>query len=112
MYASGLGLEEVGRFEDHDGFDGVMVGGGGLGYHLEFTSRRGHEAGGSASDEHLLVFYEPDREACEARWRAMESAGFVRVASANPYWEVRGRTYEDAEGYRVVIQNASWSSGS
>ena len=26
MYARGLGFELLGRFEDHDGFDGVMLG--------------------------------------------------------------------------------------
>ena len=26
MYCRGLGLQEIGRFENHDGFDGVMLG--------------------------------------------------------------------------------------
>ena len=28
----------------------------------------------------------------------------------NPYWETRGRTYEDPDGYRVVLQQAEWSN--
>ena len=27
----------------------------------------------------------------------------------NPYWDRSGRTFEDPDGYRVVIQRASWS---
>jgi hypothetical protein len=38
------------------------------------------------------------------------NAGFRRVAPFNPYWEVRGRTYEDADGYRIVLQQAEWSN--
>jgi hypothetical protein len=36
----------------------------------------------------------------------MTEAGFRQVASFNPYWDRRGRTYEDHDGYRVVLQNA------
>ena len=40
----------------------------------------------------------------------MLAAGFRRVGSINPYWETRGRTFEDLDGYRIVLQNAAWSS--
>jgi hypothetical protein len=39
----------------------------------------------------------------------MLSAGFNRVASFNPYWNLRGQTFEDPDGYRIVMQNAEWS---
>jgi hypothetical protein len=38
----------------------------------------------------------------------MVSAGFDEVAPFNPYWQRLGRTFEDHDGYRVVIQNAEW----
>ena len=38
----------------------------------------------------------------------MLAAGFRSVSSANPYWDVRGRTFEDLDGYRVVLQNSAW----
>ncbi|HET9596392.1 MAG TPA: hypothetical protein VFP65_12460 [Anaeromyxobacteraceae bacterium] len=37
MYCAGLELRVLGRFEDHDGFDGVMLGTPGVPVHLEFT---------------------------------------------------------------------------
>jgi len=37
----------------------------------------------------------------------MRRAGFVEVAS-NPHWERAGRTFEDLDGYRVVLQRAAW----
>jgi hypothetical protein len=39
----------------------------------------------------------------------MIAAGFSPVAAFNPYWDTRGRTFEDDDGYRVVLQNAEWS---
>ena len=41
----------------------------------------------------------------------MEEAGYVAVPSLNPYWDRRGRTFEDPDSYRVVLQNAAWPSG-
>ena len=45
FYRDGLGLEVLSSFENHNGFDGVMLGRKGTPYHLEFTHRRGHKVG-------------------------------------------------------------------
>ncbi len=108
MYCEGIGFEVLGDFADHEGFDGAMIGHPEAGYHLEFTHERGATAGGSPSAEHLLVFYEPDEAAWEAACQRMVKAGFAVVPAHNPYWDVRGRTFEDADGYRVVLQRSSW----
>ena len=42
FYTEGVGLTVLGSFEDHEGFDGVMLGLAGAPYHLEFTRKRGH----------------------------------------------------------------------
>lgn len=39
----------------------------------------------------------------------MISAGFQEVSSYNPYWDLQGRTFEDIDGYRVVLRNATWT---
>ena len=110
MYRRGLGLGVVGSFEDHEGFDGVMLGLAGSGYHFEFTRHRTHPVTPAPTAEDLAVFYVP----AEAEWQAacarMLAAGFSLVASFNPYWDARGRTYEDPDGYRVVLQRAGWSN--
>ena len=49
FYGDGLGLEILYRFEDHDGFDGVMLGHAGAPYHFEFTKAHGHAAGRAPS---------------------------------------------------------------
>jgi catechol 2,3-dioxygenase-like lactoylglutathione lyase family enzyme len=110
VYRRGLGLARLGHFVDHDGFDGVMLGELGGTYHFEFTYCRTHPVDPTPTPEDLLVFYVPDREEWSRRCAAMLAAGFTRVASLNPYWEKDGRTFEDHDGYRVVVECASWVS--
>jgi catechol 2,3-dioxygenase-like lactoylglutathione lyase family enzyme len=111
MYCRGLGLHVVDRFENHEGFDGVMLGVAGRDYHFEFTHSRKHPVRPAPTVEDLAVFYFPS----EPHWRTacarMLAAGFTQVAAFNPYWERRGRTFEDHDGYRVVLQQESWRNG-
>lgn len=107
MYCAAFALSVLGSFQDHEGFDGVMLGRPGSGYHLEFTYCRHHPVTPTPTEEDLLVFYLPDtgewQTACD---RAVVS-GFRCVPSLNPYWDTVGRTFADRDGYRIVLQNAS-----
>jgi catechol 2,3-dioxygenase-like lactoylglutathione lyase family enzyme len=109
FYTEGLGLTVLGSFEDHDGFDGVILGLAGAPYHLEFTRKRGHIAGRAPTEDNLLVFYFPEKHSWQAAVNQMSAAGYESVPSYNPYWDRVGLTYEDPDGYRVVLQNAAWS---
>ena len=110
MYCRGLGLHVIGSFVDHDGFDGVMVGSPGAGYHFEFTRSRTRTVSPSPSVEDLLVLYIPDEREWLALCSSMQAAGFKQVGAFNPYWERAGRTYEDADGYRVVLEQTEHPS--
>lgn len=105
FYSKALGFKLFGRFKDHDGFDGIILSHEGAGYHLEFTRKHGHTAGSAPSRDHLLVFYVPGLEQWREAVARVESFGFSPVVPWNPYWTRHGRTYEDPDGYRVVIQN-------
>jgi catechol 2,3-dioxygenase-like lactoylglutathione lyase family enzyme len=110
MYCRGLGLRVVGSFEDHDGFDGVMLGVEGSSYHFEFTHCRSHPVTPSPTAEDLVILYIPVASEWQAACARMLAAGFKQVASFNPYWAAQGRTYEDMDGYRVVLQHGEWSN--
>ena len=110
MYCGALDLMVLIRFQDHEGFDGVMLGTAGMDYHFEFTHCRMHPVRPSPTDEDLLVFYIADREAWKSACDRLAAHGFVCVTSFNPYWDVSGRTYEDPDGYRIVLQNAEWTA--
>jgi catechol 2,3-dioxygenase-like lactoylglutathione lyase family enzyme len=108
FYCDGLGFEVLYRFEDHKGFDGVMLGHRDGAYHLEFTKKRGHTIAAVPAGDNLLVFYIPRLTEWRKATRRLESLGFKGVKAFNPYWEKRGKTFEDPDQYRVVLQNASW----
>lgn len=108
LYEQGLGLAVLYRFRDHDGFDGVMLGREGAPYHFEFTRAHGHAAGRAPTPDNLLVFYLPDADDWNAAVRRMQDAGFDPVPSFNPYWDRDGMTFEDPDGYRIVLQKAAW----
>jgi catechol 2,3-dioxygenase-like lactoylglutathione lyase family enzyme len=108
FYRDGLGFDVLYEFEGHDGFDGAMLGRKGAAYHLEFTRKAGHQAGRAPTEDHLLVFYLPDEAEWEAAVARLEEAGYGPVRAFNPYWDRDGRTFEDPDGYRVVLQNAGW----
>lgn len=110
MYIEGLGFKLLGSFEGHNGFDGTIIGHEHHLYHLEFTHHRGTAVGKAPTQDNLLVFYLPD----EAEWRdscqTMLDASFVETKSYNPYWDMVGKTFEDVDGYRVVLQNRAWTA--
>lgn len=110
FYQQGLGFELIGSFKDHEGFDGLMLGHAGWQYHLEFTSKRGHLVGRAPTKDNILVFYLPDPESWAAAIQQMINVGYSPVPSFNPYWDIKGKTFEDPDGYRVVLQNAAWSN--
>ena len=108
MYVEGLGWQVLGSFEDHAGFDGVMLGVAGAGHHLEFTCCRDHPVAPTPTIEDLLVLYIPQFDEWAAACARMLAAGFEPVAAFNPYWDARGRSYRDPDGYRTVLCHGAW----
>ncbi|MEM7784201.1 MAG: VOC family protein [Planctomycetota bacterium] len=108
FYRDGLKFDVLYEFTDHDGFDGVMLGCKGAAYHLEFTRKAGHKAGRAPTKDNLLVFYLPDKGVWELAVARMKDQGYEPVKAFNPYWDKRGRTFEDPDGYRIVLQQAAW----
>lgn len=109
FYCEGLGLARLAGFAAHHGFDGVMLGHPGAPYHLEFTREEGQTVAPAPTAEHLLVFYFPDAAAWQAAVARLEKAGYAAVPPHNPYWAVQGRTFQDPDGYHVVLQQAVWA---
>ncbi|MFN8509946.1 MAG: VOC family protein [Deinococcaceae bacterium] len=103
FYCEGLGFSILGTFEQHNGFDGLMVGHPDAPYHLEFTCEKGVQVGKAPTRDNLLVFYIPEIEVWEAATARMQRCGFDAVRSHNPYWDTWGQTFEDPDGYRIVL---------
>ncbi len=103
MYVEGLGFEVIGGFDGHGDFSGRMVGHPKHHYHLEFTTHIREKVGRAPSLENLLVFYIPNDSDYKNAINRISKSGFKKVKSFNPYWDGGAQTYEDLDGYRVVI---------
>jgi catechol 2,3-dioxygenase-like lactoylglutathione lyase family enzyme len=108
FYRDGLGFQVLESFENHNGFDGVMLGLPGEQVHFEFTRQPGHPVGRAPTQDHLITFYLPDRDSWQEAVSRLRAQGYAPVPSYNPYWDQQGLTFEDPDGYRVVLQNAQW----
>lgn len=108
FYRDGLGLELLSSFENHNSFDGVILGGKGSPYHFEFTHQRGHTIGRAPTKDHLVVFYIPDEKLWQKAIARMREHDYEPVPSYNPWWDDGGKTFEDPDGYRVVLFNRAW----
>jgi len=97
-------MRELGGFRDHGGYDGVFLEVPGTGAHLELTTGGVHDAP-APHPESLLVLYLGDDAAVRA---VAARLGRAPVAPANPYWAEHGMTFEDPDGFRVVLVPERW----
>lgn len=80
-HSFGLDLKVIGRFDDHEGFSGVILGQPGSGMHFEFTYGVNRQIGAKPTVEDLIVFYIPSTSEWQSPCRAMLVARFVEVAA-------------------------------
>jgi catechol 2,3-dioxygenase-like lactoylglutathione lyase family enzyme len=109
FYINGLGFEVLAQFVDHDGFDGIVLGHPEYPWHIELTHQRGVTVPCAPTKEHLLVIYLPIHSEWKSAIEKLHASGAEPVPAENPYWDQRGLTFEDPDGYRVVLQNAAWT---
>ncbi|GGH77835.1 catechol-2,3-dioxygenase [Pullulanibacillus pueri] len=107
FYQEGLGLHPVTSFAGHQGYKGVVFGLPDVRYQLEFTQ---HEEGSpcpAPTKDNLLVFYIPDKQAQDTIVQRLHTMGYHSVPPENPYWEKSGVTFEDPDGWRIVLMNTT-----
>ncbi|MGP3713595.1 VOC family protein [Brucella sp. RRSP16] len=103
FYRDGLGLPELAHFEAHAGYDGIMLGLPGKSVHLEFTQHAEGSPCAAPSFDNLLVLYITKLDAYDRLNERMQRMGYAPVEPENPYWLQRSFTYQDPDGWRVVI---------
>ena len=107
FYKNGLGLNEIGRFDDHDGFSGVMFGLPNETYHLEFTHHKDGSPCPAPTKDNLLVFYLQNSEQRDKVVQRLKTKGYLEVEPENPYWKKNGVTIEDPDCWRIVLMKTS-----
>lgn len=104
FYIDILGLELLGGFENHNGYDGVFIGKSNENWHLEFT-KSDEIVSFNFGDEDILVFYPNNKLEFELIHDRIESHLIKFINSKNPYWNENGKMLLDPDGYRVVISH-------
>lgn len=105
FYCEGLGLEKIGSFSGHRGYTGVMIGLPNANYHLEFTEHIHGSPCPAPTKDNLLVFYIPNLESIQRITKRLMTMGYPEVEPENPYWNEKGVTIADPDGWRVVLMN-------
>jgi len=96
------GIEVLGDFQSHDGYDGVFLGMKNENWHLEFTTSN-HEAKHNPDPDDLLVFYLEDVDALNEAGSILKHRGHLEQQSRNPYWNLRSLLFIDPDGFGLVL---------
>jgi hypothetical protein len=99
FYRDGIRLPELGRFTDHDGYDGVFLDVPGAGSHLELTTGGNHAAPEPHPETLLVLYLDTQEQLDEIAARIAES----ETTPANPYWRRNARAFADPDGYQVLL---------
>jgi catechol 2,3-dioxygenase-like lactoylglutathione lyase family enzyme len=111
FYKEGMGLSEIGGFQDHAGYSGVMLGLPDAQYHLEFTQYADGLPCPPPGKDNLLVFYLPNAAARDEIVQRLAKMGYAAVPAENPYWNAHGITIEDPDGWRIVLMDVPGFKG-
>jgi catechol 2,3-dioxygenase-like lactoylglutathione lyase family enzyme len=103
FYEQGLLFPIIGSFQDHAGYDGVMLGMPDGSVHLEFTQHVNGSACPAPAADNLLVLYFSDAGVRDAYADRLAAMGYAAVPPENPYWTGKGITIPDPDGWRVVL---------
>ncbi len=102
FYGRVLGLKVLADFKGHQNYDGVFLGMPGGDWHLEFTVSDTPPAH-SPDDDDLLVFYAENVAGFNIIKEKFIAEKIRPVIPRNPYWAKNGITFEDPDGFRIVI---------
>lgn len=104
FYRGIMGLEILGEFKDHSGYDGVFLGKSGLPWHLEFTQSE-TPANHTFDEDDLLVFYPESHTEHNDILKRIEENHIKIHTPQNPYWIQNGILLKDPDGYGVMISD-------
>nr|WP_315148325.1 VOC family protein [uncultured Flavobacterium sp.] len=104
FYINILGMEILGGFQKHNGYDGVFIGKSNENWHLEFT-KSNEIIQFNFGKEDVLVFYPNTRLEYEHILEKLKNFSITIIEAKNPYWNENGKMFLDPDGYRIVISD-------
>ena len=104
FYIKVLGMEILGNFQNHNGYDGVFIGKKNENWHLEFT-KSNEMIQFNFGEEDILVFYPNTKSEYEHILGKINNFSIKIIESKNPYWNENGKMFLDPDGYRIIISD-------
>ena len=102
FYTSVLNFEVLGKFEKHDGYDGVFLGIKGENWHLEFTQSEEKPISKFDEDD-ALVFYPESQKSFDEILGNIKKFEVPLLEPKNPYWRDKGVCFEDCDHYKIIV---------
>lgn len=99
FYRARVGFREVGRFTDHEGYDGVFLDIPNTGAQLELTSGGRHPSPEPHPESLLVLYFDTEAELLAAAQRIPAP----EVSPANPYWQRNAKCYADPDRFQVLL---------
>jgi catechol 2,3-dioxygenase-like lactoylglutathione lyase family enzyme len=104
FYVKILGMEILGSFQKHYGYDGVFIGKANENWYLEFT-KSDETVQFNFGDEDVLVFYPNTKLEYDSILERINNSSINSIEAKNPYWNENGKMFLDPDGYRIIISN-------
>lgn len=103
FYRDGLGLRKVAAFEDHAGYDGMILGLPGLSVQIEIVRHKDGLPAPAPTRDNLIVLYFTDPDDIQKLSARLNAYGYAPVKPENPYWNDRAVCFEDPDGWGLVL---------
>lgn len=102
FYTQILGLEVRFEFQDHDGYDGLILGKADGLWEIEFTQTAAPVSRDFDADDLLVLYPQTDAEYQQLLER-IENNNLPKHNPQNPYWKQNGLLLRDPDGFGVII---------
>lgn len=102
FYTEIAGLEKLGSFKNHNGYDGIFLGHKYANWHLEFTASKDFPKS-KFDDDDMLVFYVNSKIELSTIKRILTQKNIELQIPKNPYWKENGILISDPDGFKVVF---------
>jgi catechol 2,3-dioxygenase-like lactoylglutathione lyase family enzyme len=107
FYRDGIGLQELSRFTDNKDYSGVRLGIPGQNWEMEITQHKSLKPSAAPEKDNLLIFYLDGMGAIGRMVITLGRMGYYPVSQEHPLWHEVGVTFEDPDGWRVVLVEQS-----
>lgn len=102
FYTKIIGLDLLGKFKNHDNYDGIFLGKKNENWHLEFTTSI-EQANHYFDEDDCLIFYVNTKNEYDEIIHRIHQNNISIINSKNPYWNLNGLNIKDPDGLNVII---------